>query len=342
MPKRWVLTYTFTIVFSTLTALMMWQVEGTPFQVNLIISMCIGLSICTISVVLAAIKIEPTIRSILTPVTGLCIGVVLAGWMQYGDALYYPRVAPNRIWILFFFGTVGSVVYISYVRVNSAKEKLADSAKKAAQQAEQALQAQLTLLQTQIVPHFLFNTLSNIHSLIAHRPQDAQRTIENLSVLLRRSLEQTCEQFISLQMEFNILQAYLDIQKIRMGERLQYRLDIPKELHQFWIPPLLLQPLVENAVIHGLGTANGGSIEILARQVDESIHIKVLDDGPGVQLTGSVADTHKIGLKNIRERLHTLYDEAAEFYLTDRSHACASQSGCIASIILPIQRSETK
>jgi len=321
----------------------MWQVEGKPIRVNLIISLCIGLSICTISFALVATRrIDPKIRSLLTPAIGLCIGVLLSGWILYDDAFYYLSVAPRRIWIMVFFGTVGSAIYVSYLRVGSAKKKLADAAEKEAQQTEQAIHAQLTLLQTQIVPHFLFNTLSNIHSLIAHRPQDAQRTLENLSVLLRRSLDQTGEQFISLEMEFNILRAYLDIQKIRMGDRLRYHLDIPKELHQFCIPPLLLQPLVENAVIHGLDSVNGGSIEVMARQVGDSININVTDDGIGIQLAGSTAGTHRIGLNNTRERLHTLYNGAAEFQLTDRSYDRANQSGCIASIILPVQRSEIR
>jgi len=342
MLVRWIRAYTYTIIFSTLIALLMWQVEGKPIQVNLIISLCIGLSICTISIALVATRrIEPKIRSVLTPAIGLCIGVVLSGWILYGDALYYLQVAPWRIWIMVFFGTVGSTIYVSYLRLKSAKKKLADAAEKETQQAEQALQAQLKLLQVQIVPHFLFNTLSNIHSLIAHRPQDAQRTLENLSVLLRRSLEQTDEQFITLQMEFKILRAYLDIQKIRMGDKLQYQLDIPKELYQLQIPSLLLQPLVENAVIHGLNTVEGGSVEVRVRQAGDLLHISVTDDGFGIQPACSTTGTHGIGLKNTRERLGTLYDEAAEIKLTDRSNVCATQSGCTASIVLPIQRSET-
>jgi len=293
MLVRWFRAYTYTIIFSSLIALLMWQVEGRSIKDTLTISLCIGLSICTVAFVLVSTNsIEPKIRSILTPPIGLCIAVLLSGWMVQDDMLYFLHVAPQRLWIMVFFGTIGFVVYVSAVRTTIAKKKLMVATENEAEQARQALQAQLALLRVQIVPHFLFNTLSNIHSLITHRPDDAQKTLENLSTLLRRSLEQADEQFISLKMEADILRAYLDIQKIRMGDRLQYQLDIPSELQQLSVPPLLLQPLVENAVKHGLDTAKGGSVEIKALQVEDSVYISVTDDGIGVQMTGSAISSH--------------------------------------------------
>jgi len=344
MLKRWASAYAYTVVFCTGIALVMWRKEDGNLADYLITSFSIGFPMCTIDQLLATFGtrhpiihgIHPFIRRVL--LSGICIliGILLAGWMVFDDVLHYFQVAPMSLWAFFFFGTVGSTIYLSHLRISESKTKLAEAAAKEVEQTQLAVQAQLAILQAQIEPHFLFNTLSNIHSLIEDRPAVAKQTLENLSVLLRRSFERTREQMISLEMEIDIIRAYLDIQKIRMGERLSYSLHVPIELYGIQVPPLILQPLVENAVVHGLGAAAGGLVTVQAKRVDDKVFLTVVDDGMGIDASDNKENNHGIGLRNTRERLYALYNNSAEFTLVERSVLLPSQSGCIATITLPL------
>jgi len=344
MLKQWASAYAYTVIFCSAIALVMWRKESGNLTDYLITSFSIGLPMCTIDQLLMTFgkrlqifrRINPIIRRVLLSAICILIGVLLAGWIVFDNALYYFRVAPMSLWAFFFFGTVGSTIYLSHLRIHESKAKLAKAAAKEVEQSQLAVQSQLAMLQAQIEPHFLFNTLSNIHSLIDDRPSVAQQTLENLSVLLRRSFERTREQLISLEMEIDIIRAYLDIQQIRMGDRLSYSLDIPYELQDIQVPPLILQPLVENAVVHGLDTATGGLVTVQVRRVGEKVALTVVDNGNGIDVLNSRPKNHGIGLKNTRERLYALYNNSAEFSLAERSVLFPGQRGCIATITLPL------
>jgi len=310
----------------------------------LLTSLSIGLPLCTIDQLLLSFgkrpqfvrSIHPNIRKILVPTICILVGILLAGWVVFDDVLHYFHVAPKSLWVFFFFGAIGSTIYLSHMRIRESKIMLAESAAREVEQSQRAVQAQLAMLQAQIEPHFLFNTLSNIHSLVRDRPAEAQRTLENLSVLLRRSFEHTREQFISLEMEIDIVRAYLDIHKIRMGDKLMYSLDVPVELLRIEVPPLILQPLVENAVVHGLGAVTGGLVSVHVRCDNECVELSVVDDGVGIDATYSKARNNGIGLSNIRERLYALYNSSAELTLQERACSFPGESGCIATITLPL------
>ena len=157
-------------------------------------------------------------------------------------------------------------------------------------------EAQLKLLQGQIEPHFLFNTLANVQSLIDFDPDRAKLMLERFTDYLRASLGQLRGESTTLANEFAMLEAYLGLMQLRMGERLRVQLDLPAELHGIELPPLLAQPLVENAIHHGLEpTIAGGTVSVSARRQDGRLCIEVTDDGQGLdgprRRGGNGADT---------------------------------------------------
>ena len=179
-----------------------------------------------------------------------------------------------------------------------------------------ALDAQLRSLQAQIEPHFLFNTLANVVSLIDGAPDKARRMLERLIDLLRASLAASRSERTTLGHECALVGAYLDILRIRMGERLQYAIDLPAELAEATVPPLSLQPLVENAIKHGLEPKlAGGTVSVRARAVDGALQVDVEDDGLGFDDQNGIG----VGLANLRERLGAAYGERARVVVSDRA-----------------------
>lgn len=212
----------------------------------------------------------------------------------------------------------------------------AEKAKNAAIE-KQALQTQLQLLQAQIEPHMLFNTLANLQGLIAIDPARAQHMLTQLIIYLRATLSTSRAEQTSLKQEFALIQAYLELLAIRMGKRLQYTLTLPDELQQAGIAPMLLQPLVENAIKHGLEPKmEGGSIHVAAKSLGGYLHLKVIDTGLGLPFNyddsdKADADGQHIGNANIRDRLLALYGPGASLSLTPNQ-----PEGVIAHLILPL------
>ena len=171
----------------------------------------------------------------------------------------------------------------------------------------QASEAQLNLIRTQLEPHMLFNTLANLRTLMASDPPRAQVMVDHLIAFLRATLSASRHDKVSLGKEFEVLRDYLALISIRMGPRLRYSLVLPAELAPVTVLPLLLQPLVENAVRHGVEPAiDGGRIDVRARAVGGRLELVVEDTGVGI--TG---DREGFGLAQVRERLQTAYGTAA-------------------------------
>ena len=191
----------------------------------------------------------------------------------------------------------------------------------------EAALANLRALQAQIEPHFLFNTLANVTSLIDPDPAKARRMLESFIRFLRSSLGATRAESTTLADEGELMAAYLDVLQIRMGERLRYEIDIPPELHAFALPPMLLQPVVENAIRHGLEPKiDGGVVKVRARQVDGAVVIEISDSGAGFAATTRGG----IGLTNLRDRLRLLYGERASLSIGE-SHG----GGASVTLTLP-------
>lgn len=187
---------------------------------------------------------------------------------------------------------------------------------KASQLETQLAQAQLQALRMQLHPHFLFNTLHAISTLVHKDAEAADRMIARLSDLLRLSLDNLGEQEVPLQRELEFLQRYLEIEQIRFGDRLIVQIDVVPATLEALVPNLILQPLVENAIRHGITPrAVPGRIEIHAERENEQLQLRVLDDGAGLPEGKFAALKEGIGLTNTRARLQQLYGAAGRLAL---------------------------
>jgi len=190
-------------------------------------------------------------------------------------------------------------------------------------------EARLKLLETQLEPHMLFNTLANLRALIGVDAPRAQRMLDHMIAYLRATLDASRTTSHPLQAEFDRLRDYLELMAIRMGPRLQYALELPPDLAQLPVPALLLQPLVENGIKHGLEPkVEGGRIAVRARREGDALVLEVLDTGVG-DTRGAHAGSG-FGLAQVRERLAALHGDRA------RLDFVLSRQGAHATVVLPI------
>jgi two-component system, LytTR family, sensor kinase len=197
-------------------------------------------------------------------------------------------------------------------------------------------QAQLEVLKMQLHPHFLFNTLHAISTLIHRDPDAADEMVAQLSDLLRMTLANIGIQEVPLQQELEFLHRYLDIQRMRFQDRLEVVIDVPPETLDVWVPNQVLQPIVENAVRHGIDARSGqGRIEVRAAIAGEMLRLTVRDDGPGLQppSVGVPRERRGIGLANTRARLHELYGAASTLALENHP-----EGGTIVTLSMPLRR----
>ncbi len=227
-----------------------------------------------------------------------------------------------------FYAAMEMSVYAAIVLVVllfDARREAAQRAIASAQLERSLASARLESLQAQIRPHFLFNTL-NALAVLARRGDGAavDRAIGDLGELLRTSFASGDRREIPLGEEFEFLERYLSLQRIRFPDRLAVRWDVADEARRALVPTLLVQPLVENAIEHGLAHAHGGDVRISARRDGDALAIEVSDDGPG--FTGAPrGDTgNGIGLANTRERLALLYGAAGTLTCGDGPHGGGS------------------
>jgi len=205
----------------------------------------------------------------------------------------------------------GLIIYGTTVAIDNTIDsirRLARREAEAARLAGELSKAQLDALRRQLEPHFLFNTLNGIAGLVRERRNDdAVEMIAGLSGLLRRVLEDSGKHLVPLAEEVSFLETYVALQAMRLGNRLNVTLDIPLDLYAALVPQLLLQPLVENAIVHGIGKlVDGGRIFVKARASDGVLSISLYNDGPALAL--AAADERAgVGLSNTRGRLVTLY-----------------------------------
>jgi sensor histidine kinase YesM len=198
------------------------------------------------------------------------------------------------------------------------------------------VEAQLRLLQAQIEPHFLFNTLANVQSLIGKQPAQASDMLERFIAYLRQSLSASRNQQGTLGQELDLLTHYLELLKIRMGNRLQFDIAAPEGLRSVALAPMLLQPIVENAIKHGLEPkVEGGQVEISVEQQDNGLVIQVRDNGLGFDVANGVkslgqVESGGVGLSNLRERLQLLYGDQASLQIQELT------PGTLVSITIPI------
>ena len=207
---------------------------------------------------------------------------------------------------------------------------------RASQLEAQLVQAQLQTLKMQLQPHFLFNTLNGIAGLVRDsRNKAAVDMIVGLSDLLRYTLENAGKQEVPLKEELEFLELYLDIQQMRFSDRLTVEMHVAPETLDALVPNLILQPLVENAIRHGISRRMAsGTVGVTAQRDDELLQITIYDDGPGLKRDDGLKTIEGVGLSNTRARLSQLYGERQKFTLSDREGG-----GVAAALVIPFVRS---
>ncbi|WP_211243328.1 sensor histidine kinase [Chitiniphilus eburneus] len=257
--------------------------------------------------------------------TGLWLGLklaALAGVYDVTQSLLDP-VAHWRVVLSCILISVAATVLISQHFHNlEYRAQLAAEQRRAAEARQAETAAQLALLQAQIEPHFLFNTLATVHGLIERDPPLARTMLDHLNGYLRASLGRTRRASTTLGDELELIGELLAIAAIRLQARLSYRIDVPDALRRAVLPPLLLQPLVENALEHGIEPAvHGGEIVVEGRlDADGLLYLDVRDTGPGLRdgqsaPFGEAGASGGVGLSNVRQRLATLYGDAGRLAL---------------------------
>ena len=314
---------TLVLCVSIAAALTAWGSER--FGINLVYSLCIGL------LTYAAIDLPRRRLWLRGPalLVGLALLAAPIGWfggsfiasVLLGESWGPGRLSTNAM-LGFLALTAGAGLVGTFFFWT--RERLAESERAAAE-------AHLKLLQAQIEPHFLFNTLANLNELIALDPPRAQAMLGHLDAYLRAALATTRSDACTLAQEFALLHGYLEILAIRMGPRLAYSLDLPDELAHARLPPMLLQPLVENAIRHGLEPKlEGGSLRVAARAQGRELVLTVEDSGLGFG-TASAAGTG-VGLGHVQERLAALFGGAASATI-----AAGDGSGVRVTLRLPLE-----
>ena len=328
-----------TVVLNTVIALGITVFGSEDFATNWVYSQCIGLLIGWFN----HLGIRWFIRdwdsqwrriALVVPggsVLGFLAGVSLADALLGHHSMAYWSQEPRKAWGFLALSLVCGVVITHFF---ASRAQLARARESAQIAQRQAVEAQLRLLQSQLEPHMLFNTLANLRALIGLDAARAQDMLDHLVRYLRATLDASRRTEHTLQEEFDRLHDYLELMAVRMGPRLRFALELPQDLASHPVPPLLLQALVENAIQHGLEPLiDGGEVRITAKRQGELLQLQVYDNGAGSTTDLNAAPgTHKgFGAQQVRERLATQYGPAATILFE-----APTAGGTRASITFPL------
>ena len=251
-------------------------------------------------------------------IIGIVVGLMVGGIIIVGRPLFLLQENSSPLAFALLFGLLGVIGFRLLDELWAARGKLEQAERDALLRDKALAEAELRVLQAQMEPHFLFNTLSNVISLIQTDPNRAARLLEQLTLVLRATLNRTRASDTTLGDELELVRAYLEIQAQRMDGRLQHSVSADPEIAGLRLPPLLVQPLVENAILHGIEPSiEGGTVLVTAGKAGSEVEIKVQDDGVG--LDGDNSEAAGECITNIRERLSGAYGESGSLALTESS-----------------------
>jgi len=308
-----------TTVFCVVIAMITSNIWPSPFYEHIIISLGYGYSAVLCSFVLE--NNFPTLKKAYSTVLAMMLSITLGTfhaslWLnKYEDFATLEALQP-----IVLLGLIFTAICFYYFHAAEktmlAEQALALSKRKQLEQEKALVLSQLSQLQSQIEPHFLFNTLANISALIELDSNKAKLMLEKLTDLLRGSLKTNRNPLITVEQEIELLNAYLSIQQIRLGDRLTYNID-NQIIESVSLPPLLIQPLVENAITHGIEpSAQGGQLMVQFKQENNQFIVVISDNGIGLKSV-SPSKGHGMSLNNIKQRLHDLFDGSASVRITE-------------------------
>ena len=270
----------------------------------------------------------PPLGLIVAIPAGFVLGSKLASLTGAPDIAAEMSNDPGAFWQTLLVGAVVTAFFLYFSHSREVSAALERERRRAAEALQAETAARLGLLQAQIEPHFLFNTLANIHSLIEEDPKTASRILEQLNAYLRTSLRRTRQATTTVGEELDLVEALLNIASARLGARLTHTIVVESpELCGAALPPLLLQPLVENAIRHGIEPAiEGGTIAVDVRNCADGLELTVTDTGVGFD--ANVPEG--VGLANVRARLASLYGGDGKLMLYENA-----PRGVVAKLIVP-------
>ncbi len=251
-------------------------------------------------------------------------------WFKSG--LYGIPIQNVISWILYFnllSYIIQFAIYHGYENLKELRIKERIAMQLSALQKEQ----ELATLKSQINPHFLFNTLNSISAMASTDAEGTRTMIAQLADLLRHVIEGSKDDRIPLKEELQFVKDYIDLESIRMGERLTTEFQVDQSLAKFPIPPMIIQPLVENAIKHGISPLReGGKVTVQINKNKNTVVFRVTDTGVGLNSTDPLSKASGIGLKNIDSRLHIIYGESARLKISS-----SKNSGCEITFSLPLK-----
>jgi sensor histidine kinase YesM len=314
--------FLYTLLLNSVVALSLMERSdldsGKIFISDLIFSQFIGIT-CLFCVYIAfhVFKTGKLKHQILIALGAILIGSIVAvaarGISPADNMFAYVRNMSKSL----IFGSVFIFIFVSLEKISMANALIAEEKIKSLDLEKRAVETELQLLQSHTEPHFLFNTLSNVISLLDAEPQKAKSMLRDFVDFLRTSMSVRQSGVIPVSQEMELIRCYLSVLKTRMGKRLVYTIDADDAVLGHRIPPLLIQPLVENAVKHGLEPkTEGGRIVIRGSREDDIIRIEVSDSGVGINANKSGNGT---GLSNIRKRLELLYGDKGRLVIRENS-----------------------
>jgi sensor histidine kinase YesM len=309
-----------TFIFNTLIAITLsfWVLKENHFLDIWVVSQCIGLSICFFIVMtLSHTQIDTKKQLFVKIAAGMIIGAmsgaifgVLFLYFKHGKPFfaYFQSSFSENFLLGIFFAIPITYFLLSLAKFKDYESQLKEEKINRLTLEKQAVLEELKTLQAQIEPHFLFNTLSNLKSLLDEDIKKGKLMLGELNGFLKISLQRTRQEAISLSQELELVRHYLNIYKIRMNERLSYEIIADKEIKKASLSPLIIQPLVENAIKYGLEPKiEGGKIEINCSCKDNFLIIKISDTGCGLDTNKEIG----IGINNVSKRLNNLYGKNA-------------------------------
>jgi signal transduction histidine kinase len=296
----------------------------------------IGFSIWGVFELLRALsrdRLPLIVRAAIGVPVGFVVGSKIATWVGTADLISEVAQDPTHGWRVLAGGLMVAVFatsfFIFYWRAEAYRADLQSERRRAAEALQAETSAKLALLQAQIEPHFLFNTLANAQSVIESDPRTAKSILEHLNQYLRVSLGRTRRSSGTLAEEISLIDALLAIATLRLGDRLRYSIAVPGDLKEAQLPPLLLQPLVENALKHGIEPSlSGGEIRVQARREEDSLCLRVTDTGVGMNTSAPEG----VGLENVRGRLARLYGDRGRLAIFRHE-----PRGVVAEIRMPLE-----
>ncbi len=316
-----------------------WRLAFSLLGLNLILSFWIGLAFSVLYTWVTGPWIPRTrgrlLRLLLHVLTILAAvgggGEIALRIIEQLDVSWWPDIGEMRGNVIRFGSFLGAIIVAVIVAFERLQIRSKASEERARLAQQEALKARLDALKARTNPHFLFNSLNTVAGLIEEDPETAERAIEKLSALLRFTLDGSRRDRIQLGEELAAVRSYLDVERLRFGDRLGTTLDLDSGVEGIPVPPLILQPLVENAVLHGIAPRReGGRLWVRAGRETNTLILSVEDDGPGPN--GSAHRGSRTSLRDLTSRLELAYAGRATLKTGSRA-----DGGYRVEITLPIE-----